>query len=76
MPDQELSALRTGVRRYVQEWLKEREKGQHVWSMAPMTADTGSVKEMGIWAKAERIRTVVWIGIGGRARPAGDAGSV
>lgn len=66
VPDQELSALRTGVRRYVQEWLKEREKGQHVWSMAPYDkATVESVKEVAGWAKSERIRTVVWIGIGG-----------
>lgn len=66
VPDQELSALRTGVRRYVQEWLKERENGQHAWAMAPYDKEAvEAVREVAIWAKAERIRTVVWVGIGG-----------
>ena len=59
VPDQELGALRTGVRRYVQEWLKEREKGLHSWAMTPYDKDTvETVKEIASWAKAERIRTV------------------
>ncbi|MDD4287669.1 MAG: hypothetical protein PHO20_06155 [Candidatus Peribacteraceae bacterium] len=66
VPDQELSALRTGIRRYVQEWLKEREKGQHTWAMTPYDKNTlEAVKEVAVWAKAERIRTVIWVGIGG-----------
>lgn len=66
IPDQELSALRTGVRRYAQEWLKEREKGLHAWAMTPYDkAAVAAVKEVAVAAKAERIRTVVWVGIGG-----------
>lgn len=66
IPEQELSALRTGMRRYVQEWLKEREQGGHVWSMTPYDKTTvEAVREIAMWAKAERVRTVVWIGIGG-----------
>jgi len=66
IPDQELGALRTGLRRYVQEWLKERERGDHRWSMAPYDKETlEAVMEVAQWAKAEHVRTVVWVGIGG-----------
>ncbi|MFA6523591.1 MAG: hypothetical protein WCS85_04460 [Candidatus Peribacteraceae bacterium] len=66
IPDQEMVALRTSMRRYVQDWLAERQKGQHVWSMDPYNKHTVErVKEAAIRAKGEGIETVVWIGIGG-----------
>jgi len=66
IPDQELTAVRTSVRRYVENWLKERQKGEHAWSMDPYDKEViEEVKEVAMYAKAERIRTVVWVGIGG-----------
>jgi glucose-6-phosphate isomerase len=66
IPDQELTGLQTGMKRYIEDWLKEREKGEHAWSMDPYNKDTvQQVKEIAMRAKAQRIRTVVWIGIGG-----------
>ena len=66
IPDQELTGLYTGVKRYIEDFLKEREKGEHPWSMNPYDKDTlEQVKEVAARAKAEKIRTVVWIGIGG-----------
>ena len=66
IPDQEITALRTSMKRHTEEWLKERTKGHHAWSMDPYDKDTiERVKETAMKIKAERIRTVVWIGIGG-----------
>ncbi len=66
IPDQELSSVRTGMRRYIGDWLKERAKGEHAWSMDPYDRKTiDAVKEVAMRAKADRIKTVVWIGIGG-----------
>lgn len=66
IPDQELSSLRTGMKRYIGDWLSEREKGQHAWSMDPYDKKaTEKVKEAAMRAKGMGIRTVVWIGIGG-----------
>jgi len=66
IPDQDLSSLRTTMRRYTQDWLKEREQGEHAWSMDPYNKEmVQHVKNVATFAKAERIRTVVWIGIGG-----------
>src|SRR3989338_1651114 len=66
IPDQELTAMRTSVKRYTEDWLKERTKGEHAWSMDPYDKQTiDRVKEVAMSVKAERIRTVVWIGIGG-----------
>lgn len=66
IPDQELTALRTSMRRYVGDFLEERRKGEHVWAMDPYDRQVlARVKEVALRAKAERIRTVVWIGIGG-----------
>lgn len=66
IPDQELTAIRTSMRRYVDDWLKEREKGQHPWSMDPYNKGAiDHVKRMLRAASALNIRTVLWIGIGG-----------
>jgi glucose-6-phosphate isomerase len=66
IPDQEFSAVRSTVRRYTEEWLSEREKGMHAWSMNPYDKDMiKQVKDLCAIVKAERIDTVVWVGIGG-----------
>lgn len=66
IPDSELAAVRSTIRRYTEEWLSEREKGQHAWSMNPYDKD--AIKEVATLVdslKSEKIQTVVWIGIGG-----------
>lgn len=66
IPDSELSAVRSTIRRYTEEWLSEREKGMHAWSMNPYDKD--AIKEVTNLVeslKSENIQTVVWIGIGG-----------
>ena len=66
IPDQELTGLYTGMKRYIEDFLKEREKGEHAWSMNPYDKNVvEQVKEVAARARAEKIRTVVWIGIGG-----------
>lgn len=66
IPDQEISGLATSMKRYAEDWLKEREKGEHAWSMNPYDKKLlEQVKNAVMYAKAERIRSVVWIGIGG-----------
>ena len=64
--DQELTGLQTSMRRYTENWLKERQAGDHAWSMDPYEKRTiQHVKDVVNFAKAEGIRTIVWIGIGG-----------
>ncbi|PIR48568.1 hypothetical protein COU80_02550 [Candidatus Peregrinibacteria bacterium CG10_big_fil_rev_8_21_14_0_10_55_24] len=66
IPDQEIVGVHTSMRRYIEDWLKERAKGNHPWSMDPYNKDTiAAVKEVAARAKADGIRTVVWVGIGG-----------
>lgn len=66
IPDQEFSAIRSSIRRYTEEWLSEREKGQHAWSMNPYDKETvAAVKQLSDTVKSESIQTIVWIGIGG-----------
>ncbi len=66
IPDRELTGLRTGLRRYTEDWLAEREKGEHAWSMNPYDKEMiERVKRTAERLKIERIETVVWIGIGG-----------
>jgi glucose-6-phosphate isomerase len=63
---QEIAGLRTGTRKYVEEWLKERTKGEHAWSMDPYDRKMiDQVKQMATSMKSEGIKTVLWIGIGG-----------
>ncbi len=64
--DQDTVALHTPIKRYVGEWLDERKNGQHTWSMDPYNKKLAEkVKEVAKKAKAMKIQTVVWIGIGG-----------
>jgi glucose-6-phosphate isomerase len=66
IPDQELIALRTSMKRYTEEWLQERKLGEHAWSMDPYDKKAiARVKSAAMRAKSEGIRTVVWVGIGG-----------
>lgn len=66
VPDQELSGLRTSIRRHATDWLGERKRGEHTWSMDPYNrAAVSRVQEVAAHAKAQSITTVVWIGIGG-----------
>ena len=66
IPDQELSALRTTMKRNTEDFLREREKGEHPWSMDPYDKQTiTAVKNAAQYARTEKIRQVVWIGIGG-----------
>ncbi|MBI3332207.1 hypothetical protein HYZ99_04625 [Candidatus Peregrinibacteria bacterium] len=66
IPDQELTALRTSMKRHIDDYLRERTQGEHAWSMDPYDKQMlDRVKEVAMHAKAERIKTVVWIGIGG-----------
>ncbi len=66
IPDQDFSAVRTSMRRYTEEWLSEREKGKHAWSMNPYDKETiADVKRVSDMVRSENIQTVVWIGIGG-----------
>lgn len=66
IPDQELTALRTGLRRYVVDFVAEREKGLHPWAMDPYDRKTlEAVKNAATTAMTEDIQTIIWIGIGG-----------
>jgi len=66
IPDQEIVSVRTSMRRYCGDWLKERKNGVHAWSMDPYNKDTiEAVKDAVAYARSQRYRTIVWVGIGG-----------
>ncbi len=66
IPDQEMVALRTGMKKHVEKWLQEREQGDHAWSMNPYDKQAAQrVTETAMTVKGKGIRTVVWVGIGG-----------
>jgi glucose-6-phosphate isomerase len=66
IPEQEFVTLRTRMKRHVESWLREREGGGHAWSMDPYDKRVlKQVENIAAFAKAEKVRTVVWIGIGG-----------
>lgn len=68
IPDAEMSGLRTGMKKHIEDWLKERSRGDHGWSMGPYDKKmVQRVKEMAISVKGRGIKTVVWVGIGGSA---------
>ncbi|HLD63413.1 MAG TPA: hypothetical protein VI913_00785 [Candidatus Peribacteraceae bacterium] len=66
IPDQELTGLQTGMKRNIEAWLREREKGEHAWSMDPYDQQTQrQAAQIAAYVRDEKIQTVVWIGIGG-----------
>lgn len=67
IPQQELTELRTPMRRIVEEFLREREHTPvHEWSMDPYRKDIiAQVQAVADDLKADGVQTVVWIGIGG-----------
>ena len=66
IPDQEFSGIRASIRRYTEDWLRERERGEHAWSMNPYDKILlKQVTDAARRVKAEHIKTVVWLGIGG-----------
>lgn len=67
IPEQELTALRTPMKRVVEEFLREREHTHlHEWAMDPYRKKAVErVEQVAAAWKAEGIQTVVWIGIGG-----------
>lgn len=66
IPEQEITGLRTAVRRYVTDWLDERRGGGHGWALSPYHKRLPEeVREIARKAQADDIRTVLWIGIGG-----------
>ena len=66
IPDQEFVGIQTSMKKNVEKWLQERKQGGHAWSMDPYDKRiVKRVESIAAFAKAERIRTVVWVGIGG-----------
>lgn len=66
IPEQDLSNLATGMKRYIEDFLKEREAGEHGWSMNPYDKTAiAQVVEVSNRIKEQKISTVVWVGIGG-----------
>jgi len=66
IPDQDMQGLQTSLRRYITEFVKEREQGKHAWCLDPYNVDTAAkVKHIAAFAKAENVTTIVWVGIGG-----------
>jgi glucose-6-phosphate isomerase len=64
--DQEYLALHTPMQRNVEQFLHERQQGQHAWALDPYDRDMASrCREIAKRMKQEKIQTVVWIGIGG-----------
>lgn len=63
---QDMSGMRTPMKKNIEDWLKERSRNEHAWSMDPYHKKTvEAVKSMAMKVRAEGVKTVLWIGIGG-----------
>jgi glucose-6-phosphate isomerase len=66
IPEQEFAGILTSLRRYLEDFGKEREAGGHEWTQDPLNTDTiEKVKEIAAHAKKSGVKQIVWIGIGG-----------
>ena len=66
IPEQEFSAILTSLRRYIDDFNKERKKGEHEWTEDPNNEEViAKVKEIAAFASEQKIKNIVWVGIGG-----------
>jgi glucose-6-phosphate isomerase len=67
IPDREMTALRTSMKRFIDDVERERSKSSvHAWADDPYNEEIPKrVREIAKRAKDEKIQTVLWIGIGG-----------
>ena len=66
IPEQEFSTIGNTMKHYMEDFLKEREAGNHEWAGSPYDKDTVSkVKDFVKSLKGQKIETILWIGIGG-----------
>lgn len=66
IPEQEFSSILTSLRRYIEDFSKECNQGDHEWTQDPKNSDTiAKVKEVAAFAAQEKLKTIVWVGIGG-----------
>jgi glucose-6-phosphate isomerase len=66
IPDQDLLAMKTSMKRMVSDIQSERKNGQHAWMQDPYNEDmVKRVRAIAKRAESEKIQTVLWIGIGG-----------
>lgn len=66
IPDRELQALRTPLRRYTEEFVRERTEGLHLWAEAPYDKRAlTEVKRVASKARERKWQTILWVGIGG-----------
>lgn len=64
--ESELTAMRTPVRRAIEQFLEERKEGDHAWGLDPYAKKViAQVKETAAAVKRSRVETVLWLGIGG-----------
>jgi glucose-6-phosphate isomerase len=64
--DQEITGLRTSMKRFINEWTSEVKQGKHAWTqdIDNVTA-MKTAREIAKRVKKEHIQTVLWVGIGG-----------
>ena len=66
IPEQEITGLRTTMKRFVNDWQDECKAGLHAWTQDPYNEVViRNVQEIAKRVKKEKVQTVVWIGIGG-----------
>ncbi len=66
LPEHELSAMKTSMKRLIADIQTERTNGQHPWMEDPQNEDmVRRCREIAEKAQSEKIQTVLWIGIGG-----------
>ena len=66
VPEQELTGIRTSLRRYVEDIRRERSAGEHAWAEDPYDVRLiEKVKRTAGAIQSRKPQTIVWIGIGG-----------
>lgn len=66
IPEQELASMFTSLRRYIEDFVRERDEGNHAWTQDISNTDTiAKVQEVATFVRTEKITTIVWVGIGG-----------
>lgn len=66
IPEHELTAMKSSMKRMIADVQLERKNGHHAWMEDPYNADMiNRCRDIADHARSEKIQTVLWIGIGG-----------
>ena len=66
IPENDIATIKNTLKSYMEDFLREREAGNHAWALSPYDRETiVAVEDVAERIRKSKIETILWIGIGG-----------